>query len=629
MPLTGKYPRFYFAWVAPNVSFSAGTHAVEDEKILAFTMTHTEGDFCNLEIVLKNPRIGLLNTGRKVWAFLSVDFGGGPDALFYGRLIGIPNSINREKMTLQFIARPGDFKDRKATLAETLRVAPWWEPIYIAEDKELDDDVVLEARTEEWHIDRVTHEVTVSDLIDGDSNIVFQEPDCTYDDVEMEIMESPIRAVKITADAPWSQFARGSMVILSGHHEETKAGEGLISSWPKAGASLGGGWEVLTASATSPQADLTDDDIINGYNNSPEFNPIPPPYGTPPNFPAGFLSPIFITGFSTTTSETSTSVSRTSMGVVNYDVYLSLVASYETDRQRKDTVEFTLEADFQPVVTLADETEVLEIKVSGRDVGTTIHGSTPVGDVKRRSFITQDRGQDAIKYLLLLARANIVQKSRAVQIKFKTRLEDGVPVTLRHNVTLFDDRLPGGEAVGKVIEYEYRMEGGNLSATITMACAIGYGGSLPTRAPSNVYAADGVLAAGIQAVIDELLEVTDDLAYVRPIDNPQDDGIVFPIRRNTAFVTEPIWSTQETVPFSDGIPTVTSDVSYDDCGNTTSVSVNMSLDTGPISEWLAGIKTTCTLELKDLTKGPFTSPYVLEVEKLILPKMIDLEAASI
>lgn len=629
MALTGAYPRYYFAWVDPETTYSAVTHAVEDEKIIGFQMNQSEGDFCNLEILLKNPRVGLLNTGRKIWAFLSADFGGGPVALFYGRLIGIPNSINREKMTLQFIARPGDFKDRKATLAATMRDPPWFEYIYIAEDKELDDDAVLEARTAEWHIDRVTHDLTISDLILGDSNIVFQEPDATYEDVEVDITESPVRSVKITADAPWTQSGRGSLLIVNGHHEHTKAGAGLISGWPKVGASLGGGWKVKSSYAVSPQADLTDDDLANGYDSfvgefvvDSQGNPVPP-------LPSGTLDPVFITNYTVNDSASGISISRGSMGVLNYDVFLGLEATWETNRDRRDTLEFTLEADFQPVITLPDETEVLEINVPGRDVSTSINGSVPIGDPLRRSFIPQDRGQDAIKYLLLLARANIVQKSRAVQIKFKTTLEQGVPVTLRHNVTLFDDRLPGGEALGKVTEIEYNVEGGHNSATITMACAIGYGGSLPTRVASTTYVEDGVLADEIQAKVNELLTVTTDLAYVRPVDNPVDDGVSFlPFRRNTAFVTDPFWTTDlETVPFSPGIPTVTVDSDVDDCGNTTSTSINFTLDTGPISAWLAGIKTTCTFELRDLTKSPFTSPYVLEVEKLILPKMIDLEAA--
>jgi hypothetical protein len=54
---------------------------------------------------------------------------------------------------------------RKSTLAQTLKVAPFWDPIWVGADKRNDPDSVLEARSELWHIDRVTHDVTA---VDGD-----------------------------------------------------------------------------------------------------------------------------------------------------------------------------------------------------------------------------------------------------------------------------------------------------------------------------------------------------------------------------------------------------------------------------------------------------------------------------
>jgi hypothetical protein len=50
-------------------------------------------------------------------------------------------------VTLNFIARPADYDAQKLALAETLKVAPWWDPMWIRADSRDDPDTVLEART--------------------------------------------------------------------------------------------------------------------------------------------------------------------------------------------------------------------------------------------------------------------------------------------------------------------------------------------------------------------------------------------------------------------------------------------------------------------------------------------------
>src|SRR5262245_50777709 len=94
---------FYFAWVDPSTLFDAGAHAVNDEDIVRFSVSHTEGDFAQLSIDVRNPRVGLLAPARKVWAWLSYSASGGdPVPLFFGRLIGVPDNFNLEVVTLNF-----------------------------------------------------------------------------------------------------------------------------------------------------------------------------------------------------------------------------------------------------------------------------------------------------------------------------------------------------------------------------------------------------------------------------------------------------------------------------------------------------------------------------------------------
>jgi len=140
---------FYFAWItASETTFDPSLHNREDEDVFGFTVEHSEGDFAGLEIEIRNPRVGLLAPARKVHAFLSYDTGSEIKPLFHGRLVGIPDDINQEVVRLQFTARPDDYTAQKAALASTLKVLPYYDPVFVAKDKWEDPDAVLEARSE-------------------------------------------------------------------------------------------------------------------------------------------------------------------------------------------------------------------------------------------------------------------------------------------------------------------------------------------------------------------------------------------------------------------------------------------------------------------------------------------------
>ena len=96
---------FFFAWVANDeVDFDPALHAVEDLQIFSFTISHQEGNFPTLNIVVRNPRIGLLAPGRPLWAYLSWSGGaGGLTPLFFGRLVGLPGDLIQEVVDFKFI----------------------------------------------------------------------------------------------------------------------------------------------------------------------------------------------------------------------------------------------------------------------------------------------------------------------------------------------------------------------------------------------------------------------------------------------------------------------------------------------------------------------------------------------
>jgi hypothetical protein len=242
---------FYFAWAdADELTFGEG-HVRNDEEILSFTINHDEGDFSSLDITIINPRVGLLAPGRKLWAWLSYQKPGEVVPIFFGRLVGVPEDLDQEQVKLAFIARPEDYDAQKAAVAATKRVAPYWDPIWFSLDTVDDPNNVLESRPELWHVDRTSLNVTTSNLLVGeDDTISIDEDQAFYDSLRISYGQPPVRSVTMTATVSWTQNAAGALGGVAPPTVQTYTGAGLEKNWPKSGHNVGGGWKVLSGSAT-------------------------------------------------------------------------------------------------------------------------------------------------------------------------------------------------------------------------------------------------------------------------------------------------------------------------------------------------------------------------------------------
>lgn len=212
-------------------------------------------------MVLRNPRIGLLNAGRLLWCWLSSTEDGVTFApIFHGRLIGVPSDVFAELVTLEFIAKPLDYSAQRRALALSLAEgstggAMVYDPLFI--DPELritadgkgDPNVVLEAIASRWHVSRGEDggalTVTASDITEGeDGTLSFTagSDGVAYDSIELTF-DAPKTAVTVKAQIDWTQTGTGPAIDLGSHSIPTYT-QSLLSDWPKPGASLGGGWQA-------------------------------------------------------------------------------------------------------------------------------------------------------------------------------------------------------------------------------------------------------------------------------------------------------------------------------------------------------------------------------------------------
>lgn len=588
--------RFTFAWVAEGTAWSAALDR-EDEEVFSFEVAHVEGEFPTLRLDIRNPKVGLLNDGREVWAWLGYEASSDSDStgavpLFYGRLVGVPENITDELVRLQFIARPIDWAGQREVLAATLRVPPYWDPIWIEADRRLDPDAALEARPELWHVDRITHDVTVSSIVAGEDGVIDLSGDYFYDSLNVSFSQAPVRRVEMRAEVFWDQQAAGtldltkSLVAAFATAGTTKpfmatsfTGQGLMLDWPRDGDRIGGGWTVGESEIVRADGVVVTQEYVEKVYVSEARKG---------RYPLWTMKPTFM-------------------------------VDYEASRRFSELVTFTLEADCQALLVEPGDEEVIFLEVAADEVGYPVDppssdgpdGEVPIGDLRRRSYFKTDRGHQSFEYLLALARSRLLARARAVEISVQTAFDNGLDLDCRQNVRIADDRIPGGEATGKVIGYALSADGdtGALVCSVRIGCMIGQGATVAAVAGTPDWVEEGWVETGWQTYSGQfVMPIAGEVTYEN-YDNVAigDDGVDFLDLRAEQVVEELTVINGETAQRA--------------------VLNAFHADVTSAVAALAEVYTEVYVNLLPLNTGPWRTEYTVEVSSLAVPKTIDLEAA--
>ena len=402
----------------------------------------------------------------------------------------------------------------------------------------------------------MTHAVDVSDVLQGeDGEEDFSASDVPYDSVHINLGQPPLRAVSVDATVNWTQSSQGAFDF--GLKALTYTGASLIQDWPQRGASLGGGWTVMASEAR----DLYGVEGVQNISYSTHWQNHEKQHATGDSmsFSVSSTRPA-LRGPAKSTQLTGriqtgaiaeggpdsdpvnipAQVESTTLYVPLWSVEANMTLQYAASRPRKEHVRFTLAADVQAIVTLPDESDVLAIALDSQDVGSNVAGGEPpIGDLGRGSYLPTDRGLWSLEYLIAMARANLLIRSRAVEVGFDCTFARAVNLSCRKNARLEDDRLPGGAALGKIIGYSFGVSGstGLASGTVKIGCAIGHAGLIAAAPGDPSYVEAGYVAAGYQAYYNTVSVLPEsDVGYTVPVDAPADDGLVFPLTKRAAVV---------------------------------------------------------------------------------------------
>jgi hypothetical protein len=287
-------------------------------------------------------------------------------------------------------------------------------------------------------------------------------------------------------------------------------------------------------------------------------------------------------------------------------------------------------------------TEIVDGGVTWKSIGTG--GSfvgVPIKDVTRRSYFPSERGLWSLEYLISLARAHILMRARAVTIFWECPPEKVFGLSCRMNARIFDYRIPGGNAVGKITSYGLRLDGqsGRFVGFVTIGCTIGHGVNVATNEGTDFFddrdtSGEGFDVDGFDDIEGLVVAVpSGDIGYTPPSDSPADDGLVFPLTANQAVLVNQTHASDQTGAVGTGLKTALEQAVIQArpvTGPAQSIAnqmLAMRLGAQNLGAELQGSPVWKEIQLKPLTGNSFNTEIVISTTVLSAPKMIDLEAA--
>jgi hypothetical protein len=336
-----------------------------------------------LEIEIANPGVGLLSAVRKQWAWFSYWNGSAVVPLLLGRLDGIPSDLFRQVIKIKFRCRSASYISKKQALAETLKVAPYYDPVLLDDAHRSDLEAILEGWSATPHVDRTSLEWTISDILQGeDGTVVFDGDHAFYDSLEFHIDQPPFTAIRLDLTAVWSQTSSGGSIKLGPFTFETYTGQSLMNEWPKAGQNIGGGWTAQASTFLDIHGIANAQTISTSYSwhnvakKHAEGDTMSlsvsqsQPYFSAPSIKILLTQEIKNGGIIDGEGDPNGGIRETYLWVPKWTITASLDLQYKADRPRTEYLTFLLQSDLQPVLTDATVQQDSEvIKISTVDLG--------------------------------------------------------------------------------------------------------------------------------------------------------------------------------------------------------------------------------------------------------------------
>lgn len=572
--------RSFLAYVVSDeVAFDWTIHTDINDDGFGWTLSHQEGEVATLSIEREQSGWSIMSPEQPRHVILSVSETGEPEdavPLARGRITGVPSDLFGLTQRIEIECAPANLREIENLEAEVeagpliaycrlhLPSAP--ETCFHINDSDRDDPAAyLLARSAVFHVDPVTHAISTSDLITGDSVIDLSDHHFHDMDERPTAMllegETPVSAVRMTLKVDWTQEARGITDIASYFQDFASMTPDLLEN---AGGELPSGLLGNAVGWTLGKSIVTTTDVhwMYGYflsgrimsvdyaGNDPVTGPVQ--YNDIPHREMVQLG-AWAYRFETVQLEYSYSQARVEEVhiVVGMDIQEVPAVTRDLDLGEIGVGDIFNDPDsvpYAPGPKLAGDRNRLGgvvYECTEDHLSTSFDqkppgfqqiflGPTPPGyswhpywrwvpsqapmRVSQASFADTDAGRQVVAHLVARCRKQLLLRSRSLVISARYLWSDAKEVTLRDSVRMsvpWYDGTPRS-IVGKVVALEKSWDG-EIGAviTVTIAVAMGAGDDGDTSASELAgYVADGYVEADYTVPNQALNGVSGDTEYL-------------------------------------------------------------------------------------------------------------------
>ena len=436
--------KFFFKWINPEAELDLKAIAETDLEILDLSLSHREGEIALCQLTIP------LNAHLKPhhYAVLVIEMDTERTLLFKGKLMDMPVQINDWQQRIELFAHPMDAKEQLENLRDQVQQSEDWDDLFVEPTQRQDPIETLEAIPFLLCWDRVTHQVSLSNLFHGKKSRRFDGSQILQDSLCVKITGLPKPYVNVSVVAEWIQDAQGELNVFPlierkfhGHKINTLTANGLIANWPRSGQLLGRSGYSVVESRLIPTFP-TDTGVLNLY---------------PP-----------VTEKITFSEENNSDVQLKRSW---FSGKLKLGWTYR--QRRREIVTFKL--NHQSRLLQRADSKKLEIVLRLADI------SQELPSASAASFFETERGKKAVIHAIKIARCHLAASARGIEVVFKVPLEHALFVTLDESIEIHHPAFPTGCATGKLIGYKLAASFASVWAQLKVAISTGLGETeLPT-----------------------------------------------------------------------------------------------------------------------------------------------------
>jgi hypothetical protein len=243
--------------------------------------------------------------------------------------------------------------------------------------------------------------------------------------------------------------------------------------------------------------------------------------------------------------------------------------------------------------------------------------------------------------LLLRARALLLNAARLVELSWSVPFSRAIDFSCRKNATLVWDKLPGGQATGKITQYTIAADGtnGKIGGTITVMATVGRGISETTQHGSvagTSYAVTGYVAFGYDENPGSQVTLIGggetstagglaDVSYAPIVYSVNDNPM--PLTADDILVSAHVGGAgagAQEAAIKDALITVYSNALHDMAAKKNA----SSLASSAVASALSGLDTFVEIVLRNVDSLALNDANDLIVQPLLVPMTVDLESTA-